>query len=70
MTFIKDDQSYWQCDRCESRLDPEGPFKYRGAEGTTHYHLIKTLPLNSITGSEVLSDYCENCANEILGQKK
>ena len=70
MTFIKNDQSYWQCDRCGARLDPERPFKYMGAEGTTHYHLIKTQALNSIAGSEVLSDYCETCANDILGQKK
>jgi hypothetical protein len=70
MTFVKDDHSYWQCDRCGSRLDPiQGEqFKYLGENGTVKYHLIKTGPLVSIAGSDVLSDYCETCANEILAE--
>jgi len=73
MVFVKDDHSYWQCDRCGAKLDPpqEGDrFEYLGEKGMTKYHLIKTGPLVSISGSDVLSDYCESCANEILGQKK
>jgi hypothetical protein len=70
--FVKDDQSYWQCDRCNARLSPHPDFKLRqdNETMTVIYHLIKTGPLVSIAGSDVLSDYCETCASEILEQKK
>ncbi len=72
MTFIKDDHSFWKCDRCDAKLSPH-PLNEQRQDSyamTVRYELIKRGPLVGIQGSDVLSDFCETCANEILEQRK
>ena len=59
MVFVKDDHSYWKCDRCDCKL-VDWP----------RYRLIEEGPLSSINQSPVVEDLCKMCADEIRAERK